>query len=112
MHHTTAFSSLKYNNGGGCYQAARKAGRRRSSACSNSNGVSDPDRLAADSTGSDPDRLPDPDRLSIADADPDRLSIADADPDRLPASHNHLRRYGSIAQLSTVPKTGPYLCTG
>jgi tRNA-specific adenosine deaminase 3 len=27
-------------------------------------------------------------------------------------SHNHLKRYGSIAQLSTVPKTGPYLCTG
>ena len=102
MHHTTAFSSLKYNNGGGCHQAARKAGRRRSSACSNSNGAADQGRLAADSTGPDPNRLP----------DPDRLSIADADLERLPASHNHLRRYGSIAQLSTVPKTGPYLCTG
>jgi len=27
-------------------------------------------------------------------------------------SHNHLKRFGSIAQLSSVPKTGPYLCTG
>jgi len=27
-------------------------------------------------------------------------------------SHNHLKKHGSIAQLSTVPKTGPYLCTG
>jgi hypothetical protein len=34
------------------------------------------------------------------------------DQERTPASHNHLKRYGSIAQLSSVPKTGPYLCTG
>jgi len=32
--------------------------------------------------------------------------------DKPTTSHNHLKRYGSIAQLSTVPKTGPYLCTG
>eukprot|EP00088_Acartia_fossae_P000623 TRINITY_DN10256_c0_g1_i10.p1 TRINITY_DN10256_c0_g1~~TRINITY_DN10256_c0_g1_i10.p1 ORF type:complete len:583 (-),score=115.27 TRINITY_DN10256_c0_g1_i10:218-1966(-) len=32
--------------------------------------------------------------------------------DRPTTSHNHLKRYGSIAQLSAVPKTGPYLCTG
>lgn len=32
--------------------------------------------------------------------------------DKPTTSHNHLRRHGSIAQLSTVPKTGPYLCTG
>jgi len=32
--------------------------------------------------------------------------------ERPTTSHNHLKRYGSIAQLSTVPKTGPYLCTG
>jgi len=33
----------------------------------------------------------------------------------LPPSDNpptHLKRYGSIGQLSVVPKTGPYLCTG
>lgn len=32
--------------------------------------------------------------------------------ERPTTSHNHLKRFGSIAQLSTVPKTGPYLCTG
>lgn len=32
--------------------------------------------------------------------------------DKPTTSHNHLKRYGSIAQLSSVPKTGPYLCTG
>lgn len=32
--------------------------------------------------------------------------------DRPTTSHNHLKRFGSIAQLSSVPKTGPYLCTG
>jgi len=32
--------------------------------------------------------------------------------EKVTTSHNHLKRYGSIAQLSTVPKTGPYLCTG
>jgi len=34
------------------------------------------------------------------------------DEDKPTTSHNHLKRYGSIAQLSSVPKTGPYLCTG
>lgn len=28
------------------------------------------------------------------------------------ASCTHLKRYGSVGQLSQVPKTGPYLCTG
>jgi len=32
--------------------------------------------------------------------------------ERPTTSHNHLKRFGSIAQLSSVPKTGPYLCTG
>jgi len=32
--------------------------------------------------------------------------------EKVTTSHNHLKRFGSIAQLSTVPKTGPYLCTG
>jgi tRNA-specific adenosine deaminase 3 len=32
--------------------------------------------------------------------------------EKMTTSHNHLKRYGSIAQLSAVPKTGPYLCTG
>lgn len=36
-----------------------------------------------------------------------------AEPEEKPTtSHSHLKRFGSIAQLSSVPKTGPYLCTG
>jgi len=38
--------------------------------------------------------------------------VNDEAEDKPTTSHNHLKRYGSIAQLSTVPKTGPYLCTG
>lgn len=36
----------------------------------------------------------------------------DGEEEKVATSHNHLKRFGSIAQLSTVPKTGPYLCTG
>ena len=90
MNHTTAFQTFKYN---GCHNSAKKSGRRRSSSS-----------CGEISHGSSAD-LAGPSRL-------DRLAGGEADQDRLPASHNHLKRYGSIGQLSSVPKTGPYLCTG
>lgn len=92
MNHTTAFTSFKYNGD----QSSRS--RRRRSSCADNNGSAEvADRF-----------------LQAAASDPSRLagSPGESDPDRLPASHNHLKRYGSIAQLSCVPKTGPYLCTG
>jgi len=51
--------------------------------------------------------------LSISGKSSRNGSIDENDEDEKPTtSHNHLKRFGSIAQLSTVPKTGPYLCTG
>eukprot|EP00088_Acartia_fossae_P008192 TRINITY_DN13892_c0_g1_i1.p1 TRINITY_DN13892_c0_g1~~TRINITY_DN13892_c0_g1_i1.p1 ORF type:complete len:439 (+),score=63.98 TRINITY_DN13892_c0_g1_i1:56-1372(+) len=41
-----------------------------------------------------------------------RAESAALEEEEAATSHNRLKRYGSIAQLSTVPKTGPYLCTG
>jgi len=43
---------------------------------------------------------------------PQEDSKGEEESERPTTSHNHLKRYGSIAQLSSVPKTGPYLCTG
>ncbi|XP_023329157.1 probable inactive tRNA-specific adenosine deaminase-like protein 3 [Eurytemora carolleeae] len=43
---------------------------------------------------------------------PQDTSTSEEVEEKTTTSHNHLKRYGSIAQLSSVPKTGPYLCTG
>ena len=96
MHHTASFTSLKYN---GCHQPRhKKSGRRRSSG-----------GIGAETNSSSNGDVAE----AAAAVEAERLAGAvDLEQDRLPASHNHLKRYGSIAQLSSVPKTGPYLCTG